>query len=114
MTKLYSNENFDLQVVGYLRELGFDVLTSNDAGNSNQRFPDDQVVVFAKEENRAILTFNRKDFFKLHKLMEDHAGIIACTYDTDYEALAKRIALSVNENEPIKGKLIRIYRPKSD
>lgn len=114
MTKLYSNENFDMQVVEFLRELGLDVLTSNDAGNSNQRYPDDKVLVFAKAGQRAVLTFNRKDFFKLHKASDDHAGIIACTYDTNYEALAKRIAISITENEPLDGKLVRVYRANID
>ena len=110
MTKLYSNENFDLQVVGHLRDMGFDVLTSNEAGNSNRRYPDDSVITFAIAEGRAVLTFNRKDFFKLHKLSQAHAGIIACTYDADYEGLAKRIAMAIQENEPLDGKLIRVYR----
>ncbi len=103
-----------MQVVEFLREFGFDVLTSNEAGNSNQRYPDDKVLDFAKAGQRAILTFNRKDFFKLHKVSDDHAGIIACTYDADYEALAKRIALSIAENEPLDGKLLRVYRASID
>jgi hypothetical protein len=109
-TKLYGNENFDLQVVEHLRSLGFDVLTSNEAGNSNRRYPDDSVMMFAVADDRAVLTFNRKDFFKLHKQSQAHAGIIACTYDTDYEALAKRISTAILENEPLNGKLIRVYR----
>lgn len=110
VTKLYGNENFDLQVVDYLRLLGFDVLTSNEAGNSNRRYPDDLVIDFANKGSRAVLTFNRKDFFKIHKLSHAHAGIIACTYDADYEALANRIASAIKENEPLEGKLIRVYR----
>ena len=108
-TKFYANENFDLQVVQFLREYGFDVLTSVEAGNANQRIPDDVVLQFATSQNRALLTFNRKDFFKLHKKDANHAGIVACTYDN--QALAARIQQATIQNEPLAKKVIRIYRP---
>lgn len=110
-TKFYANENFDLQVVIFLRNYGYDVLTSADAGKANQRIPDDEVLKFATAQNRALLTFNRKDFFKLHKMDNNHAGIVACTYDNNYEALAKRIYQATISNAPLTQKVIRIYRP---
>ncbi len=112
-TKFYANENFDLQVVEYLRIHGFDVLTSLEAGNANQRIPDDAVLQFATSKNRALLTFNRKDFFKLHKKDDNHSGIVACTYDNQYEGLADRIKQATIKNEPLSKKVIRIYRPNS-
>ena len=112
MIRLYSNENFDLQVVQHLRNLGFDVLTALEAGNANQRIPDELVLAFAISENRALLTFNRKDFFKLHKSAPDHTGIIACTYDANYERLAIRINQEIKATgNHLNGKLIRVYRP---
>jgi len=36
MARLYANENFPVEVVQRLRELGDDVLTTHDAGKSNQ------------------------------------------------------------------------------
>ncbi len=112
--RLYSNENFDYQVVVLLRVLGHDVLTSQDAGNANQRIADEEVLQFSTTENRALLTFNRKDFFKLHESFSAHAGIIACTYDADYERLAHRIHEAIlNEQENLQGKLIRIHRPNN-
>ena len=44
MTRLYSNENFPLDVVEFLRELGHDVLTSYEAKKANQAIPDDEVL----------------------------------------------------------------------
>lgn len=112
--RMYSNENFDYQVVGLLRELGYDVLTSYDAGKANQRIPDEEVLHFATVENRVLLTFNRKDFFKLHQTFPGHAGIIACTYDAHYERLANRIhEVVLTEGENLKGQLIRIHRPNT-
>ncbi len=106
----YSNENFDLQVVMHLRELGHDVLTAFEAGNANQRIPDDQVLYFASIEKRALLTFNRKDFFKLHKSGMQHSGIIACTYDANYQGLAMRIHESVQGMDSLENQVLRIYR----
>ncbi|HFA50339.1 MAG TPA: hypothetical protein ENJ95_15105 [Bacteroidetes bacterium] len=111
MAKLYGNENFDHQVMKYLTALGHDVLTSLDAGKANQRIPDEEVLGFAIAQNRALLTFNRKDFFRLHYQDVDLCGIIACTYDADYSALADRIHRAILDNEPLDGKLVRIYCP---
>ena len=66
MARLYSNENFPLRVVKALRSLGYDVVTSLEAGRANQRIPDDEVLRFATSEGRAVLTLNRRDFVHLH------------------------------------------------
>jgi hypothetical protein len=50
VAKLHSNENFPLQVVGALRELGHDVLTAYDSGKANQLIPDADVLAFAANE----------------------------------------------------------------
>lgn len=62
MARFYSNENFPLLSVHKLRELGHDVITALDAGNANQRLSDESVLAYAKSENRAVLTINRKHF----------------------------------------------------
>ena len=67
MARLYSNENFPRRVVEELRQLGHDVLTSFKAGRANQGIPDDEVLTFSTQEQRALLTLNRQDFFRLHR-----------------------------------------------
>ena len=63
-------------------------------------------------DERAVITCkNRKDFFRLHRVQPDDAGIIACTNDRDWEALANRIHNAITAEEYLKGKLIRIVRP---
>jgi Domain of unknown function (DUF5615) len=62
--------------VKYLPELVYDVLTVQEAGKTNQRIPDDQVLVFATYNHRAVITQNRKDFIKLHRVQHNHGGII--------------------------------------
>ena len=66
MARFYADEQFPLRVVEYLRDLGHDVLTVQEAGNANLRIPDDYVLAFAANNNRIVLTLNRKDFKRLH------------------------------------------------
>jgi hypothetical protein len=47
MAAIYSNENFPKRVGEKLRRLGHDVLTSYEAGQANQKIPDDQVLAYA-------------------------------------------------------------------
>ena len=67
MASFYSNENFPLPVVEELRKLGHDVLTTEEAGKSDLAIPDEEVLSFSTSRNRAVLTFNRKHFIRLHK-----------------------------------------------
>jgi len=78
---------------------------------ADQSIPDPQVLQYASEVERILLTFNKWDFVKLHERMPDHAGIIACTEDRDTEGLAKRIHAALEANPDMKGKLVRVKRP---
>ena len=110
--RLYSNENFHRLVVEALRESGHDVLTSSEAGRSNQRVPDDEVLQFAAGEGRAVLTFNRLHFVRLHRSTEGrHAGIVVCSEDHDVRALAERIDRAIQEAGVLSGQLLRVNRP---
>lgn len=84
---------------------------SLEAGKANQRVPDDQVLAYAAARNRALLTLNRRDFIRLHKLSATHAGIIACTADADYAGQAGRIHSAILARPSLAGELIRINRP---
>lgn len=111
MARLYADKQYPYPVVEYLRTLGHDVLTVQEAGKANQRILDSDVLAFATVEQRALLTQNRKDFFKLHRLQPNHAGVIACTNDRDWEALASRVHQAIAVEDFLQGKLIRIVRP---
>jgi hypothetical protein len=108
---LYSNENFPLQVVEALRALGHDVLTSQDAGQANQRVSDDQVLAYATAQGRALLTLNRRDFIRLHESQPVHAGLIVCTQDPDAPGQAERIHLAIQAQTSLAGQLLCINRP---
>ncbi len=110
MARIYSNENFPFPVVEELRRAGHDVLTSLEAGRANQKIPDDQVLAFATQEGRTVLTLNRRDFFRLHKSNPAHGGIIACTADADYTGQAARISAQIGQLTTLSGRLIRVNR----
>ena len=111
MARLYSNENFPIPVVEELRKLGHDVLTIQETGKADQSLPDDQVLNEASSDKRAVLTFNRKHFVTLHNANARHQGIIVCSFDTDFVALAKRIDQTIKFHKKFAGKLLRINRP---
>jgi predicted nuclease of predicted toxin-antitoxin system len=110
MARFYADEQFPKDATIALRSLGHDVLTVQEAGNANQKIPDEDIVVFATAQNRAILTINRKDFIRIHKQSSDHCGIIACTENPDFTRLAEKIHEAVFFLESLDGQLTRIYR----
>lgn len=108
---LYSNENFPLRVVHALRAMGYDVLTSLESGRANQKISDEEVLLFATEQQRAILTLNRRDFIRLHHdLPANHLGIVVCTQDPDVNALAGRIHDAIVATGDLRQQLVRIVR----
>ncbi len=111
MARLYSNENFPRLTVEHLRRLGHDVLTTNEARQSNQGIPDPSVLAYATAEGRAVVTLNRQDFLKLHRRVPDHPGIVVCTNNEDRLELAQCIHEAVESVTDLRGKLIRVYRP---
>ena len=110
MARLYSNENFPLPTVEKLRSLGHDVLTMQEAGKADQALPDVEVLAFALDNNRAVLTLNRLHFIRLHRKQPQHAGIIVCKFDPDFNAQGQRIHQAITAVESLAGQLIRVNR----
>lgn len=111
VVRLNANENFPLPVVERLRELELDVLTIQETGKAEQRLSDAEVLQFAQENDRAVLTLNRRHFIRLHDERPQHAGIIVCTYDPDFVAQAARIDEAIRSSGDLSGKLLRVNRP---
>ena len=91
MARLFADQNFPLPTLESLRILGHTVGTMHDVGKVVQSMSDDEVLALAKAQGTAVLTMNRRHFIRLHTVSCDHAGIIVCTFDPDFVALAKRI-----------------------
>lgn len=111
MARLLADENFPLPVTEQLRALGYDVVTLEDLGKSDQRLADEAVLDLAIEQGRAVLTLNRRHFVRLHGEKPDHAGIVVCSLDVDFARQAQRIADALGATDPIERKLVRINRP---
>ncbi len=111
MASLYSNENFPFAVVEELRRLGHDVLTVQDTGKAGRAIDDPEVLRYAKDLGRAVITLNRRHFVRLHLAGAQHAGIITCTFDPDFPAQARRIDEAIRVVPDLAGQLIRVNRP---
>ena len=112
MARFYANENFPLPVVETLRQLGHDVVTTQEAGEAGKSVPDEQVLEFAVAESRVLLTLNRKHFIHLHNANPDHAGIVVCSFDPDFSGQAYRIHNATESKARLSNELIRINRPQ--
>lgn len=110
MVRLYADEQFPFPVVQRLRLLGYDMLTAQQAGQANQRIPDDQVLSFAAADQRAVITQNRRDFIRLHNQSLTHAGIIVCSKNLDWDDFAATVHQALVGRETIAGELIRITK----
>ena len=112
MLRFYTNENFPFPTVLALRNLGYDVQTSQDVGNAGLFIEDEEVLAYAIKNNRIVLTLNRRHFIQLHNTNPDHSGIIVCKFNPDFENLASIIHEKMITFENLNGKLIRINREK--
>jgi predicted nuclease of predicted toxin-antitoxin system len=109
MARLFADEDFYYPVVEQLRALGHDVLTVQEAGQSGQG--DVAILAFAVGQGRAVLTCNRRHFKRLHRQAAPHHGIVVCTRDNDYPALAARIHQAITAVPTLDNLLLSIIRP---
>jgi hypothetical protein len=114
VARLFADENFPLPAVEALRSLGHDVLTIHETGKSGQGLGDEDVLDMSVSHRCAVLTLNRKHFMQLHRRRPHHAGIIVCTVDDDFVALARRIHSAICADPELDHKLIRVYRQGPD
>jgi predicted nuclease of predicted toxin-antitoxin system len=90
--RLYLDEHLSPRLAVQLRQHGFDVLATQEA--ALVQASDATQLHFAATEQRAILTFNFRDFSRLHQEYlatgRTHAGIIFSTAETP-EVLRRRL-----------------------
>ena len=111
MAALYADENFPFPVVVILRLAGHDVVTAHEDGRAGQKIGDPSVLTRATQLGRAVLTLDRRDYFRLHRTDPSHAGIVACTKDLDFPALAGRVHAAIAGLPSLAGLLVRVIRP---
>ena len=80
---LYLNEHLSPRLAAQLRRHGFDVLTSQEVDMLNAS--DDEQMTYAVSHERAIVTFNVRDFVVRHELYlaegKEHWGIVFSTQE---------------------------------
>ena len=110
MARLYADEDFSYPAVEELRRFGHDVLTAQEAGQGGQGKTDLEVVAFATGQDRAVITFNRRHFIRLHDRVSAHHGIIVCTRVPDNQGLARRIHDLITRSQDLVNCLVRVNR----
>ena len=117
MISFYSNENLDADLVGAIRELGYDVWTSYEAGNANQGISDEAVLRYATLSGWCVLTFDRSDFLLLHQGMVNHCGVVVCKEAVDYSAQVQVLHSYLSQDQKgLENRLLRLLKqnqPKS-
>jgi predicted nuclease of predicted toxin-antitoxin system len=108
---LFADEDFPYEIVQALSRLGHDATTTREAGLANRGTGDPEILRIATAGGRAVLTRNRRHFMRLHMQQPDHAGIIVCTVDSDFERQAQRVHAAISTLGSLAGRLIRVYRP---
>ncbi|HEY9618951.1 MAG TPA: DUF5615 family PIN-like protein [Crinalium sp.] len=108
MARFYADEQFPYRTIEALQALGHDILTVQAA--DNRGLPDEDVLAFATQEKRTVLTLNRRDFIRLHNQQPTHAGIIVCKDAPDREGMALRINTAIASTETLDRMLIRVNR----
>jgi len=110
VARLLADENFPLPTVEELRSCGHDVLSLVETELGGQALEDERVVDLATRDGRAVMTFNRRHFVKLHEVLAGkHAGIVVCSVETDFVRLAHRVHAAIG-GQSLAGKLLRIRR----
>jgi hypothetical protein len=105
---LYADEDFPFPAVEELRRLGHDVETAQEDGRSGA--PDPDVLARAGALGRAVLTYNRRHYERLHRRGAGHSGILSASQDPDHLALAARVHAALSGLSPGRW-CLRVNRP---
>ena len=109
MCRLFADENIEAEVVRLLSDLGYDVVTAQECGLAGMA--DSGILRAASIEGRAVITHDYRDYRRLLLKNPSHSGIIACTWDRTFSALAERIRDIIVDEASLQGRLIRVIRP---
>ena len=93
--RLYTDEHIHKDLANALRDRGYDAESCQEAARASQRLPDEQQLVYAASQGRAILTFDVANYSRLDHdwkaAGQQHAGIILAPEITDFGELLRRV-----------------------
>ncbi len=102
--RLFLDEMINPRLANRLNRLGYDVESCQAAGRAGLKIPDDQQLVYATQQGRAIYSFNARDFKRLHRAWQangrSHAGIVYSEEIADLTELIRRIQLHLDTTAP--------------
>src|SRR5215218_3565311 len=95
---VFTDEMITPRLAAALRAQGYDVVSCQSVGRTNQRITDSEQLAYATSQGRAIYTFNVADFEQLDIQRANarlpHAGIIVSEdLNTDLEEMTRRLKL---------------------
>jgi len=96
--ELYLDEDVDVLLAQLVRARGFSSVTTQEAGWLGAT--DEQQLIYAASQHRALLTHNQVDFESLHQAFvassREHSGIIIAARRSPYE-IVRRLLLILNQ-----------------
>ena len=116
--RLYLDRHIMIRLAIDLRGRGYEVMTTQEA--SKDTASDEEQLAFAASEQRSILTFNIRDFARLHEAWQaagrSHAGIIVSQQlgSREYGWLLQRMLRLLNHftAEEMRGNLVHLEQFK--
>lgn len=110
--RLFTDEMIFPSLAPELRRLGYDAESCPEAKRSYQKISDYSQLAYATQEDRTILTFNRRHFVRLdrdwHARGRRHGGIIISDQVSDFHELVRRVRLHLDtvEDRVQRGRLL--------
>ena len=111
MTRLFADENIPPRIVQGLQDYGVDIITTTDAQLDNRNTSDPEILTYATRVGRAVITFDRGDYKKLHQQSDAHAGIILLKQNMPLPMLIEKVAALALSQSDLKGKVHRVIQP---
>jgi predicted nuclease of predicted toxin-antitoxin system len=109
--KLYLDEDVNINLAVRLRGYGYNVVTTLEVGNLGN--PDEKQLEYAANNDRVLLTHNRRDFRRLHRdwihRAQYHCGIIVSVHINLEELERRMLTLLMNVSaEQARGMLFSL------
>ena len=110
MRLLFADEHVPVAIISELVERGASVLTLTELGLKDLGIEDREVLEIATSYQSTVITFNRKDYLKLHRQGISHGGIILCKYNTPFPMLIDKVYRLLDTEEYFDNQVFRIVQ----
>jgi predicted nuclease of predicted toxin-antitoxin system len=111
VARLLADENFPGPVVMRLRTLGHEVETVQRIGQGGRGWSDTEILEYAWNHGFAVLTLDRDDYLALDRRGVPHSGIVACTFNSNWDEFGRCIHEALEKHPDLTGLVVRVYQP---